>query len=464
MPRWEIVDPAERLETARAVEALGIGIERVEVDAHATTRSRVVFGFSEETAAETAAAIMGGDPEIAHVEPAPVRGAVEAADHGAGIVGGDGRDRVFLAGTERVRHVASQLVRDVFRTIGARRVADDDVHAIRRRRRTQGQRLHGWAAVVSVVLALSISLPASANPVAHGSNTELTPLEAAKDYRPVFEACEDAAHVKRLALRTMTMGVTPRKLLVDPATLVTSLDDAAPWTCAPTSDDAQADTRFDHALRTASSGMVVRSHGSFMRNEGLLHGTGGGSFVTGDLCPSTKPLDRGFLELLATSEPGAPIALSISGLWLLHHADDFAWIREQIRTGALHVTWVNHSFHHPFDPRRAMSDNFLLRPGLDLDAEVLDTERLLIAQGETPSVFFRFPGLVADGALLARVQGLHLIALGADAWLTLSPMPRPGAIVLVHPNGNEPGGLKLFARYLGQGKLPTPFRPLTDAP
>jgi len=57
-----------------------------------------------------------------------------------------------------------------------------------------------------------------------------------------------------------------------------------------------------------------------------------------------------------------------------------------------------------------------------------------------------------------------LIALGADAWLVLSPPPRDGSIVLVHPNGNEPAGLRLFSRLLEQGRLPQPFRRIEEAP
>jgi hypothetical protein len=58
----------------------------------------------------------------------------------------------------------------------------------------------------------------------------------------------------------------------------------------------------------------------------------------------------------------------------------------------------------------------------------------------------------------------HLVVLGADAWLAKSPKARPGAIILVHPNGNEPAGLEIFASLLAAGTLPRPFRPIADAP
>ncbi len=58
----------------------------------------------------------------------------------------------------------------------------------------------------------------------------------------------------------------------------------------------------------------------------------------------------------------------------------------------------------------------------------------------------------------------HLISLGADAWLALRQQPRPGSIVLVHPNGNEPAGLRIFARDDAEQRLPKPLEALTNAP
>ena len=81
--------------------------------------------------------------------------------------------------------------------------------------------------------------------------------------------------------------------------------------------------------------------------------------------------------------------------------------------------------------------SFMLTRGLDPDYEILETERLLIANGGTPSVFFRFPGLVSSSALMQAVRRHHLISIGADAWLAKGQKPGPGSIILVHPNGNE---------------------------
>jgi hypothetical protein len=65
---------------------------------------------------------------------------------------------------------------------------------------------------------------------------------------------------------------------------------------------------------------------------------------------------------------------------------------------------------------------------------------------------------------MQAVRRHHLIALGADAWLALDQRPNAGSIVLVHLNGNEPLGVKLFERDLAHNMLPRPFEPLTAAP
>jgi hypothetical protein len=316
-------------------------------------------------------------------------------------------------------------------------------------------------------------------------------------YRAIFQQCHNAQDETRLAIRRMSVNAQSLLLMVDPTMLATRLEQAQCWTCADTTDEAQKDTRFIRAVQASAQSAVdetkpqdnyleqdeqissrhTREPDSAGRslsaspysapasfNAGLSHSAKDGSFITGDLCPSRRPLDRTFLEKLAALGTGTPVALSISGLWLKRHGDDFEWLRAQARSGALQITWVNHSYHHPYIPWRKPAQNFLLMPGVNIEAEILETERLLIAMGETPSVFFRFPGLISNAALMNTVRRNHLVTLGADAWLVFAPPLRPGTILLVHPNGNEPMGLKLFSKLLEKQKLPRPFRPIDEAP
>ncbi len=286
-----------------------------------------------------------------------------------------------------------------------------------------------------------------------------------ENYRPVFEECRNGAGASRLAIRRFSVDGASLMLTVEPATLATSLEHAQCWSCADTDGAAQKDTRFIRAVEAPSQHAIsTAKQPDVLFNAGLSHGQGDGAFITGDLCPSRQPLDRAFLNKLEALEPGMPIALSISGLWLIRHWTDFQWLRAQARSGALAIAWVNHSYHHPYFPSRPAGRNYMLTPGFDPQAEILDTERLLIANGETPSVFFRFPGLISDAALMEIVRRDHLVALGADGWLVFAPPLRPGAILLVHANGNEPAGLRLFSKLLEKGRLPRPFRPIGEAP
>jgi hypothetical protein len=287
--------------------------------------------------------------------------------------------------------------------------------------------------------------------------------EAVADYASVLRACHAADGRERIAIRSMSVDGEPLLLLADPDKLTTRIERAACWSCADTDEASLTSTRMMRAIEESAEapGLI---HRGFLRNAGLIHGDARGAFVTGDLCPSLKPLERGFLEKLAEQGPHTPVALSISGLWLLHHFADYRWLVDQQASGALDILWINHTYRHPYARGAPDEHNFLLEPGVDADAEILEVERLLVANGQTPSLFFRFPGLISSAPLMQAVRRHHLISLGADAWLALDQRPNAGSIVLVHANGNEPLGIKLFERDLARNTLPRPFEPLTAAP
>jgi hypothetical protein len=306
---------------------------------------------------------------------------------------------------------------------------------------------------------------------AHASDCAFTPAPATRlqsvatvgDYQPMLKTCVAADGRKAVAIREMTIAGQKVALLADPEALTTRLERAACWTCSEESEAELNATRMGRAIRESAlaPGLV---HRGFLQDAGLTHGAGQGDFVTGDLCPSQNPLARTFFTRLEAASPHAPVALSISGLWLIHHFDDFRWLVGERNSGALDILWADHTYHHPY--RRKLPDdaNFLLTRGVDPEEEILDTERLLIANGETPSLFFRFPGLVSSDPLMQAVRQFHLVTLGADAWLAIGQKPGRGSIVLVHPNGNEPKGLAVFASDLAHGAIAAPLGPLTAAP
>ncbi len=314
-----------------------------------------------------------------------------------------------------------------------------------------------WAAAF---LALSVCAARADCDASLPAPTALRPASLAADYQPTLKLCHGAGGA-RVAIREMRLNGEPALLLADPQALTTRLERAACWTCADVEESALADTRMMKAISRAAEapGLV---HRTFLDNAGLIHGSGPGGYFTGDLCPSRKPMDRAFLDRLEGR--ATPIALAISGLWLKHHFQDYRWLLDAEAAGRLAITWINHTYDHPYRRGVAEGENFLLTRGVDPDHEILETERLLIANGRTPSLFFRFPGLVSSSPLMQAVRRRHLISLGADAWLALNERPRDGSIILVHPNGNEEAGLRIYQRDAEKGALPAPLKPLNEAP
>jgi hypothetical protein len=296
-----------------------------------------------------------------------------------------------------------------------------------------------------------------------GASQGAAALSAVADYQPALKACVSEGGDRAFAIRTMTAGGEPAALLADPERLTTRLERLACWTCRDASEAELAGTRMGRAIAASAKTPGVE-HRGFLENAGLTRGARPGAFVTGDLCPSPKALDRAFFRTLEATGQHAPVALAISGLWIARHDADFRWLQSERDKGLVDIVWANHTMTHPYRRRAANTANYLLTPRVDPQREILDVERLLIANGETPSLFFRFPGLVSTDPLMQTVRAFHLVTLGADAWLALGQKPGPGSIVLVHPNGNEPWGLSRFRADVTRGSIAEPLEPVTDAP
>ena len=262
-------------------------------------------------------------------------------------------------------------------------------------------------------------------------------------YRPVFKPGHDRAGVLQIAIREFRSGSLPQLLLVNPLTLETSV--AGVSELDPSRPAAAATIRNTPYLRALDRATAPPYR---LQNHGAVRSTlpADGMFLTVDMCPSTRPFEQEFFAAVAglsqKSGRATPLAIAMTGSWLLNHRNELAWLMRQIKEGKLAATWVNHSYSHPYEPKAPLERNFLLTPGSDLEREVLATEQLLLENGLLPSPFFRFPGLVADGRLLEKLRQLALIPIGSDAWLAKGENPTSGSFILVHGNGNEPQGIK----------------------
>lgn len=301
-------------------------------------------------------------------------------------------------------------------------------------RASRDLRIRAWGAGL-LALAMVLAVPATC-PSAEGVS----------DYRAIFKPFHNDRGTLSAAIRQYVRGGQSRFLVLDPERFeCAEADAAAIQSSRPASPEAWQETPFARALARQTAPPYPLQNDGLRKAEHSVRGY----FLTADLCPSKKTLDRRFLEQTAglPLSPPVPIALMVSGLWIQRHEEDLAWLKDQAALGRLQITWVNHSATHAYDPAAPLERNFLLKQGTDFTAEVLSPERLLIERGLLPAPFFRFPGLVSDRRLIETLRGLNLIPIGSDAWLAKGESPQPGSIILVHGNGNEPEGIRLLMAF-----------------
>ena len=198
-----------------------------------------------------------------------------------------------------------------------------------------------------------------------------------------------------------------------------------------------------------------------LQNGGIKNGNIKGLFLTVDLCPSSKkdPFEKNVIKMFM-KKGYKNIAFSVTGRWLKKNKKYFLWIKSQEKNKKLNVVWINHTFTHFYSKKLPLKENFLLKKGTNLFFEITQVEKILLENGEIPSVFIRYPGLVANQKIREEVANkFGLIALGSDAWLAKGERPKDGSIILIHGNKNEPLGIKLFLKLLKQKRK---FLPLYD--
>jgi hypothetical protein len=275
--------------------------------------------------------------------------------------------------------------------------------------------------------------------------------EAVKNYSR-FTGVAYLNSTELLVLRKMEKRGEVTYLAVNPQTLTTQLIAATTAKVVPmdwgTAQGHFKATPYFSALVAAGREAIA------LQDAGITHGfpKEKGITLTIDLCPSHKPLDRIiFTDLVAAFKKSAqpvPVALSITGRWMLTHADDLNWLKALVRRKEIDITWTNHSYNHHFSPTAPLKTNFLLEPGTDMNFEILGTELAMLQHGLLPSVFFRFPGLVSDQQVVDKVLAYGIIPVGSDAWLAKGQNAAAGSIVLIHGNGNEPVGVADFIRLI----------------
>ncbi len=235
------------------------------------------------------------------------------------------------------------------------------------------------------------------------------------------------------AIRSYDTNHTRHYLLVDETTLVTRIV-AAPLSAR------------EHNITTTYQTLLERytSPPYKLQDYGLTAIGSGRIYITTDLCPSSKRgFEREFYQKLIDHYPNpVDVTLFICSRWIDRHPEEFAQLKQWQSEKKLNIVWGNHTHSHPFHPSRPLDENFLLSRGVDIEREILELEKKLIGYGVTPSVFFRFPGLVQDEKAVLTLRRLGLIPVGTNAWLAKGEKIHKGSIILLHGNRNEHEGIK----------------------
>jgi len=244
-------------------------------------------------------------------------------------------------------------------------------------------------------------------------------------------------------IRTFMLDDKPYQLTVDTQTLHTSITSRV-----LTMGHACEDSRYSKLLKQNIKPPAP------LQNDGITHGKQGITLTT-DLCPSSKKdFEQELYEaLIKKFSTPIPVTLFITGKWITKHAKAFQQFITWQKEKKLAITWGNHTYNHPYHPKKPLEMNFALSKGYNLREDTLKLEKLLIEEGLTPSIFFRFPGLVSDNQTMQTIHDLGLITIGSDTWIAKGQKIKEGSIILLHGNKNEPKGVKMFLEMLDRDEI-----------
>eukprot|EP01132_Coremiostelium_polycephalum_P000096 gene96-125_t len=305
------------------------------------------------------------------------------------------------------------------------------------------------------------------------------------NYRPIFLPVQDREGHLQIVIRLFNQENELFALLVDPYRLTTSSAKFATLVFRKQGTKGNMPGYFTWQELAHTPYMQLVHHCTTppypLQNDGIKHtlGSSKGYFLTVDMCPSARPFDQAFFEQLIAHHPDQhpiPIGIGLTGIWLFSHPAAFQWLCEQEQQKKIQITWINHTLRSQYYHDLPLEKNFLRFNHLDhakenwtddasfdIKEDILITEQLLLEQGQLPSIFFRFPGLISDQTLVHAISRLGLVPLGVGAWLAKNQTPTLGDILLVHANGNEPIGLTKFMNWLkGLPPKEVPWLPLTQ--
>ena len=265
-----------------------------------------------------------------------------------------------------------------------------------------------------------------------------------KNYRAINGCIIDNSSIK-VAIREFSYKDKNYYLAINPNTLNTKFILASKLYKCPQEINT---TRYYKLLNLSLSSKHP------LQNDGITSATKG-VYLTIDLCPSSKKgfEDELFKTVIKNFKNPVPITIFITKRWIDSHKLEFNWLKLWQKEGKLDITWGNHTANHIYHPKEPLDKNFVLSKEEHLKDDILSLEKSLIENGLTPSIFFRFPGLVSNKDAIENVANLGLITIGSNAWLAKGQRVKDGSIILVHGNKNEPKGVKELLNLIKDNKI-----------
>lgn len=269
------------------------------------------------------------------------------------------------------------------------------------------------------------------------------------EYTPELSSCKLSTGETLFVLRRFTLNNASATLAVEPKTLKSHIVSAD---CLSECKDIQ-ESEYENSHYGDIHGHSVSAPFP-LQNDGLTEGLSGKKqlALTIDMCPSKKGISKNVYDKLVaiakSSGTAFPVGIAMTKTWMTTYSTHFSWLKEQAIDNRLNILWINHSDTHPYKANVALENNFLLSSGVDFTKEVLGTEKALVAGGVTPSLFFRFPGLVSSKKLILQLADWGIIPLGSKAWLAKGEKPKKDSVILIHGNQNEPAGEQAFLNFV----------------
>lgn len=231
------------------------------------------------------------------------------------------------------------------------------------------------------------------------------------DYHQTFFPCFNKDGDLRITIRMYYFNMTPYYVVVNPMTFATEIAPATNFKPRKIIGGVPGYFTMQELLATPYMKALSKytSPPYKLDNYGIAHAETkvNGVFLTADMCPSVKYFEKNFFNTLVVlaekNHKRTPIALSITGLWIIGHPDEFDWLIKQINKAKLQIIWINHSFSHVY------SKQFLASVKLGGISKAISLCNDAVAGGKKEGATL---SVLPNSDVNKRIRILHMLTMG----------------------------------------------------